>query len=346
MRMNASRGKQIIKRAAQAGRLAAYAAGDAVRFWRHASLSTYDRDRHQLASRIMYNVHALEKGLAHTRAWAPGRGRKALANLNDAMVQFLAQGHSEASYEFQQGLAILRHYVAKHSAQGADAPDLSAYVDASFLVDLTSPLPVAGVKSVRRPAGHENRAKGFHELAEGRVSVREFSGEPIDPESVSRALRSAEKTPSVCNRQGWRVYQTEDKALMREVLHHQRGFAYEQMPEVLFAVTVSNGSFISPVERHQAFVDGGLFSMSLLYGLEAEGLAAVPLNACLYIRARRAVMRLLGMDPSDEIVMFIAIGDHPSETIVPRSDRRANVEFVRLRGGAAAVADHGGEPHA
>lgn len=346
MDMNASRSKQIVKRIAQAGRLVAYTVGDAVRFWKHASLSTCDRGRHQLGSRIMYNVHALEKGLAHTSAWAPGRGRKALGNLSDAMVQFLNQGYSEDSYEFQQGLAILRHYAAKHSAQGIDVPDLSAYVDASFLVDLTSVLPVAGVKPITRAVGQDNRTRGFHELAEGRVSVREFSGKKIDAESVARALRSAEKTPSVCNRQGWRVYQTEDKVLMRKVLRHQRGFAYEQMPEVLVAVTVSYGSFISPVERHQAFVDGGLFSMSLLYGLEAEGLAAVPLNACLYIRARRAIVRLLDMDPADEIVMFIAIGDHPTETIVPRSDRRPSTEFVHHRAGTETATDQMGGAHA
>lgn len=135
----------------------------------------------------------------------------------------------------------------------------------------------------------------------------------------------------MCNRQGWRVYWVEDKDLTRQVLSHQRGFAYERMPEVLLAVTVSNSTFTSPVERNQGFIDGGLFAMTILYGLESEGLAAVPLNACLYVRDRAAIVHLLEMDPSEEVIMFIAIGEFPEETLVPISDRRPIETSIRMR---------------
>lgn len=332
MTMNSKRSKQTLKRLAQAGRLSGYVVRDAARFWKYAALSTYDSSYEQLIARIMYNVHALEKGLAHVRAWQPGRGRKAIRNLNDAMVQYRRRGYDQDSYAYVQGMSILRRYNEKHLHEGHEAPDISAIVVPEVLSpQVASAYSVAGVKTVSRSDPATNARKGFFDLSQGRVSVREFTGKPIDQQAVVRAISNAEKTPSVCNRQGWRVYKTENKDLMRQVLRHQRGFAYEQMPETLLAITVSNNSFISPVERNQSFVDGGLYSMSVLYGLEAEALGAVPLNACMYMRDRTAVVRLLDMDPSEEIIMFIAIGDCPDITIVPVSGRRPTSTILHDR---------------
>lgn len=331
--MNSSRPRQVIKRTAQAGRLAVYATKDAVRFWRYASLSAYDRSHDQVVARIMYNVHALEKGLAHVRAWAPGRGHTAIRNLNDALTQYRRQGYDTSAYAYMQGVSILQRYIERHAEAEHDTESLRRIVDGAVLAPTDpSRYAVAGVKTVKKTDPAENARKGFYELSRDRVSVREFSGRPIDDGAVLRAIRAADKTPSVCNRQGWRVYKTENTELIRRVLKHQRGFSYEQMPETLLAITVSQSSFISPVERNQAFVDGGLYSMSILYGLEAEGLGAVPLNACLYMRDRTAVVGLLDIDPAEEIIMFIAVGDHPEETIVPASDRKQAESVVRARG--------------
>lgn len=328
MKINASKPKQAAKRHVQAGRLAFHALGDSARFWKHAALSPFDSGFEQLVARIMYNVHALEKGLAQTADWRPGRGRKALRNLNDALAVYRQQGFDETTFAFTQGLAIIK----RHAGHPEVIEFLPEIIDPAFLAPpLSTDRPMAGVKVVRRAEKVDNASKGFYELSQARSSIRAFSGERIDAAQVMNALRNAEKTPSVCNRQGWRVYWTVNKDLAGKVLQHQRGFAYPQMPEVLLAITVSSSTFISPVERNQGFIDGGLYAMSVLYGLEAEGLAAVPLNACLYARDRGAVQRLLDIDPSEEIIMFIAIGDLPEESVVPVSDRRPTEEYLRVR---------------
>ncbi len=332
MKINASRPKEAGKRLVQAGRLAFHALGDNVRFWRFAALSPFDCSYEQLVARILYNVHALEKGLAQTADWRPGRGRKALRNLNDALAGYRGCGFEESAFAFMEGLSIIQRYEERHTEHQDAIAYLREVVDPAFL---TAPLPSgftgAGVKVVRSAEKTDNLAKSFYELSQARSSIRAFSGASIDHERVMRPLRNAERTPSVCNRQGWRVYWTTDKDLSAQVFKHQRGFSYPQMPEVLLAITVSRSSFISPVERNQAFIDGGLYAMSVLYGLEAEGLAAVPLNACLYARDRDAIHRLLKIDPSEEIIMFIAIGDLPAESVVPASDRRPTHEYLRVR---------------
>lgn len=280
----------------------------------------------------MYNVHALEKGLAQTAGWSPGRGRKALRNLNDALAVYRSQGFDESDFAFVEGLSILQRYIERHADHPDEVEAISSIVDDSFLDPSTQPpLGRTGLKNLRKADKLQNSKLGFYELSQGRSSVRIFSGAPIPTDRVMNSLRNAEKTPSVCNRQGWRVYWTENKDLAAQVLKHQRGFSSPELPEVLLAITVSNSTFISPVERNQGFIDGGLYSMSVLYGLESEGLAAVPLNACLYARDRQAVQKLLGIDPSEEIIMFIAVGDMPDEVAVPTSDRRPTDTYLRIR---------------
>ena len=321
MKTNTTRSKQYVKKLLQKIRLRYLAHKDVSRFSRTASFSVFDDGYDQVVSRIIYNVHSLEKGLARFRDMRLGFGARRLANLNDALVVYTAKGYDRAAFAYVEGVSVIQRYKELHAKKGFDVSFLDGLVNPEFLNPATD-FGAAGTKTIRRADKAGNSAKGFYELAQGRSSSREFSGEPIDLDKVMNAIRNAERTPSVCNRQGWKVYWVEDKELARKVLKHQRGFGYPQMPEVLLTITVSNNTYLSPVERNQAFVDGGLFSMSVLYGLEYEGLAAVPLNACMYYKDQRAVRELLDMDDSEMISMFIAVGDFMDEFVVPISDRK------------------------
>lgn len=330
MHLNTSRPRQVVKKHLQRLRLVYLAQKDVSRFARTASLSTFGSTREQVVSRIIYNVHALEKGLARRNDARPGFGRKAMSELNDALVVYTLKGWDPTAFAYQQGLSVIQRYREFHEQQGFEVPFLTDVVDPEFLQGDPGRVG-AGTKVVRRVDKQHNSGKSFYELAQGRSSVREFSGRSIDLSKVMNALRNAERTPSVCNRQGWNVYWVEDKELARKVLAHQRGFGYPQMPEVLLTMTVSNSTFLSPVERNQAFVDGGLFSMSIMYGLEHEGLAAVPLNAMMYYRDQLAVRSLLDIDDSEMIIMFMAVGDFAEESTVPVSDRKSAESFVKRR---------------
>jgi len=330
MKTNSTRPTQALKKLLQKIRLRYLARQDVARFSRTAPLSAFDGGYEQVTSRIMYNVHALEKGLARTSDLRLGFGKKALANLNDAMSLYRARCYDTSSFAYVEGRSIIYRHLERHAADGHEVAFLAEVLDPELLGPSTE-YTAAGTKIIKKVDKQANAARSFYEIAQGRSSIREFSGETVDTEKVMKALRNAEKTPSVCNRQGWRVYWVEDKDLAREVLKHQRGFGYPKMPEVLLAITVSNTTYLSPVERNQGFVDGGLFAMSVMYGLEYEGLAAVPLNACMYAKDQKAVRALLDIDDSDVIIMFMAIGAFPDESVVPISDRKSADTFVRRR---------------
>ena len=329
-RVHASRPRQAVKKALQHLRLAYLSSQDIRRFARHAALSSFDRDVDRLTARIIYHVHALEKGLARNHDLRPGFGRSALSQLNDAMVLYRRFGFDTSAFAYVEGLRVLQRYIEVHEQLGHDIHDLEEVVDRTLTARQPASAAGAGTKVITRAEKEDNSSKSFRELALDRVSVREFSGDAVDSQQVINAIAIAMKTPSVCNRQGWRVHWIEDPEVMQEVLRHQRGFGYPQMPEVLLCITVSNATFVSPVERNQGFVDGGLLAMSIMYGLEYEGVAAVPLNACLYSRAQRRIRRIVPIPAAEVIVMFIAVGAFPDRTKVPVSSRKP-VESVVVR---------------
>lgn len=81
------------------------------------------------------------------------------------------------------------------------------------------------------------------------------------------------------------------------------------MPPVLLLVTSDIRAFMNNGERNEPFVDGGLFSMSLLYALEAYGLAACPLNAMFNLSQDRQTRELLDIPDYEFPVMYIAVGN-------------------------------------
>ena len=113
-----------------------------------------------------------------------------------------------------------------------------------------------------------------------RCSVRQFERGSIDRGLLERAIRLAQKAPSVCNRQSARVLIYTDPDEMRIVLKHQDGNAgFGHDVAAVMVVTSDLSCFYKDGERNQAFVDdGGMFAVSLVYALHSLGLGSCLLN--------------------------------------------------------------------
>ena len=156
-----------------------------------------------------------------------------------------------------------------------------------------------------------------------RSSLRNFSGENVSKDVIARAVKLALKTPSVCNRQPWMVYHSSDKAIKKTVFMHQSGNKSfgDQVPD-LMVVTSDLKAFFSGEEHSQHWIDGGLFSMSLMYALHSLGVASCALNWCQKPNVDKKVRRLLNIKPSQSIIMVLAVGYPKKRNRVCASPRR------------------------
>ena len=133
-----------------------------------------------------------------------------------------------------------------------------------------------------------------------------------------------EVAPSVCNRQGGRVYVMTSKAGKKMALHHQddNGKWALDAGVVLILAASQEHYVLMQEERYQAWIDGGMWSQAVLMGLHSVGLGACPLNWDVNPARDMAMRRSVGIPPSDTILMLMAVGHYPDTFEVAASPRK------------------------
>lgn len=164
-----------------------------------------------------------------------------------------------------------------------------------------------------------------------RYSIRHFSNKPVEVEKIKQAILLARKTPSVCNRQGWKAHLITDKKQIQKILALQggsRGFAEEV--DKLIIVTSLLDVYHEIKERYQNWIDGGLFSMSLIYSLHSLGLATCGLNWAVKPGKDTKLRKLVPMKKWETPIMMIGIGNYPESFKVCESHRKNIDEILEV----------------
>lgn len=158
-----------------------------------------------------------------------------------------------------------------------------------------------------------------------RRSVRSFDvRRQVNVEDIRRAVTTALSTPSVCNRQAWRVHlYTEDHDIARVIAHQNGNAGFGDAIPVLAVITVDTRLFAGAGERHQRWIDGGLFAMSFAYGLHSAGLASCMLNWSMKNDASGRLRTSAVIADHEDVVMLVAIGHTENSFRIARSPRRS-----------------------
>ncbi|NEO22730.1 MAG: hypothetical protein F6K57_26360 [Moorea sp. SIO4A5] len=170
--------------------------------------------------------------------------------------------------------------------------------------------------------------KNFETLALKRFSIRNFSEGSIDIGLILKAIKIAQKSPSVCNRQSSFVYIIESEELKTKALNYQngnRGFGH--LADKILILTSNLRAFYSIEERNQAFIDGGIFGMSLVYALHSLGLGTCTLNWSASKQRDIELRKAIAIRENEVVIFMIAVGLLPENFDVPCSQRK-NLEDV------------------
>ena len=290
------------------------------------------KDAARVETRLAFDVHRIEKGLSHTQ-FRHGFGKDVLGEIAKHMSLLeLADPCYQRNAAYLQTLSVLHEYQRRHAADGYDLAQIALmfpeHIWQAAMDYVPSASGCAGALIIDSASKIGNFSKSFAQLAQNRHSVREYSVEPVSQEALNAVYELSMRTPSVCNRQATRIYQISDPEKIKQALAIQGGFNGYAMPPVLLLVTSDLRMFMSSCERNEPFVDGGLFSMSLLYALEAYGLAACPLNTMFNLSQDKATRELLCLPDNELPVMYIAVGNFPDCVPVCRSMRREAKDVV------------------
>lgn len=318
------------KTAVVGGRLVRSFGYDWRRYLRYSSSISADQSRQNLRAMLTERYHSLEKGMS-LPAPRPGFGVKPVGDVVRLLKTYLAQFGAD---EFARVVGkVLAEYVDFNRDAGLANSEIPSF---AAIENLTRELGEAsvGAGTKRVTAGEIQRATehvglDFFLL---RNTVRQFSTEPVDPAELEFAARAARQAPAVCNRQFGRLHVFTERADIQKVLEIQggaRGFADEITG--LAIVTTNLRSYWDDTQRNQAWVDGGLFAMSFIFGLHAQGIGSVSLNWSKAPETDRKMRSAAAISDDEAIIMLVGFGKLRPEYRVACSPRVPLDEVLRLR---------------
>ena len=167
----------------------------------------------------------------------------------------------------------------------------------------------------------------FEIFFKSRKSLRNFNGIDVPDELLYKAVDIAKYTPSVCNRQGWHIYNFKGD-IVKKLLYLQSGnIGFTDEIKTLSIVT-GETQYFSYKERNQISIDSGMFSMSYILALHSLGLGTCPLNMCISLKIENKIKALANIPKSSKIIMYIAVGYPEKNSSVAKSYRRNTNSFL------------------
>ncbi|SJN37906.1 putative NADH dehydrogenase/NAD(P)H nitroreductase [Marinilactibacillus psychrotolerans 42ea] len=327
----------FIKRSIYKFRLLNYFMYDYRQYSKHSFGFTRKPTYENLRAKITLHYHSIEKGLSNINVRL-GFGEKALKNLVHVLEEYKNCEFPKDDKRYLSAINILISYVDLHEKNNYDVPWIKG--------KLTEQLNYLGENQTKKMTKNhmpyreftkkeiiESVNKPFDEFLKHRVSVRDYSTEEVDVNQINDAIEMAIRTPSVCNRQPWKVYVLKNYDTIQKASGVQKGLNGERRTNVrnLLIVTTDISYFANDKERNEPFIDGGLFSMTLLYALHYKGLAACSLNNSMSNKDFKEVKRIVNIRSSERLIMFISVGKYSDKLIVPTSTRDSLDDFVEYR---------------
>lgn len=303
---------------------------DTVRFNKYAYEMNSDFSYTNLRSKITFHYHSIEKGLSNAN-FRPGFGEKAFDQLFIAMKIYVEKGFPVSDSRFQQALSVIRSYLILHDNINIDVSTIEKQYDLYSKFLEKENISIGGSIEINRDELVDYSNLKFTDLAQNRISVRDFSSENIKNLDVFDAIQVAMKSPSVCNRQLIKVHYLDSNELVKSALEIQGGLRGNgENLSKLILVTADKGYMNGPHERNQTYVDGGIFFMSLLYALTEKNIATCALNADFSLDKEIRIRKLLNLKDSEDLIAFIALGSYPDIVKYTKSPRDSMEQILEI----------------
>lgn len=298
---------------------------EAIRFYKltskyNASIGT-NSDIEKFQYTILRENHVLEKGMSMRNPRKGFGQEKVNAIIKKCEMYNTLFGSKDIAF-LSYPLGTIKAYIEYTKKTGVEIQEIEK--EYQKLTDKIHHIQIeqfAGIEEVSRNEILTKCDAGFKALLLSRHSIRYFSGEPVTQDVITEALEMAQRTPSACNRQGWKthVFQGDKSVRLMKWQGGCHGFEEELTQSML--VTANLKAFMS-YEVHQAYVDGGLYAMNLINAFHSLGIGGIPLS-CGF--GQDKLKKLSSFDiPENEVpILIFAFGNLPEHFKIAVSTRKS-----------------------
>lgn len=282
----------------------------------------------KMRSSIMMQAHIIEKGLslADVKPWF---GQPKIETLIIDIKKYYNQfGDKKLLFWVVSMLQSYMDYNAE--SEGAPTKIVEQFETLKALLgDFCDESLMGGFVEANK---QDNPSIGldYAQFAASRHSVRTFTGEQVDENSIHRALKVAETTPSACNRQPWYNYVVTDKKKIEDILTIQRGSRQFKDTVSALIITSSSAHFFFNNEYNQMYFNTGLYAMNLMFALHSEGLGNIPLNMGISMDDLGKIRLICGIPETEMPISLIAVGVLPPKYKYAKSARFSYKDYTKF----------------
>lgn len=294
------------------GRLVKWILGSCYDFYRFTRYGGWKVDLKNKEQRNYYSVkvyHGLEKSMSFTRNRPDAGWGNALFLVE--VLEYAKKFDNVGCHDLL-GYCVLKKFIDNNDGQ--TKTNLADQVRSRFS-SLNGFFETTDIPSGTIALTKQELGKGTlidpDEFFNSRYSVREFSDVKVCRDKLNTAIALSLKTPSACNRQPWHIYHISDGEKIQKALKHQSGNrGFNDKIQDLLVICSDIRAFNPGSERYQHWIDGGMYSMSLVYIFHSLGIASCCLNWSQQGRHDLAFRREFNeISQSHTVIMMLAIGE-------------------------------------
>lgn len=282
-----------------------------------------------LLGSIIRRYHSLEKGLTMPEMKL-GFGIDVAKRLITDCILFISEFGKEDE-QLRHAIAVVQEYKLYHEAQGFKLDNSILSLISSLQDQIAEEVSPSHQRLISKAEYFRESESSFLKFSNSRLSVRHYSDIVIPENLIIDAIELSTNAPSACNRQAWRTYLYVNRDQIQQILKVQggnRGFGH--LADKLVIITSEVGVFTGISERNQAFIDGGIFAMNLLYALHYKRIAACILNCSATPEKDLKLRELTGIKNSEVFIAMISCGNVPEQFKVPLSKRYSVSNIVHV----------------
>lgn len=218
--------------------------------------------------------------------------------------------------------SIIASYIKFNEDLGADMNDVSKPF--KKLIDkynISTDTSSTGILWLNHDDIKKSETAEFREYSQMRFSVRDFGKAPVSKDKLEDAFKLCERTPSACNRQSWRLHVYTGRDQIDKICKLQlgcKGFSEDFQGVILLCTDIRCYAFH---EMNQYFVDGGIYAMNLLYALQANDIAAIPLTMGHKTGHLNKIKHEMHLPANEQPILLIGYGSYKDRWKVACSKR-------------------------
>lgn len=298
-----------------------YYANDLYNMIRYSRLYTDER-KNEHEKRLFYSLmaksHVIEKGLS-----MPERrfafGHDALIILIDELEKYINK-YGRKNAQIEHIIAIVLEYRQLHKVNNVTLEENLQNKLEKFASAYPEIAPSKQVLLTKEQL-FKNVNNSFYEFSTSRRSCRHIEG-PAELEKIRKAVKLALNAPSACNKQPVKVHLISSPHSVKQLLNLQQGNrGFGHLIEQVLLITVDIRSYGRYEDRFNPYIDGGLFSMNLLYALHYYKIASIPL-VWIDSKQRNEELHNIVDFPNEEYpCLLIGIGEPAKEFLTTASQR-------------------------